>query len=47
VVLAHVGSVSYLVDGRTVTYDAAPTTIKTRMYLPIELLTRLTASDKK
>jgi hypothetical protein len=47
VVVAHVGSVSYVVDGRSVTYDAAPTMIKTRMYLPIELLTRLTASDKK
>ncbi len=45
-VSARLGSTSYTVDHRTVVYDAAPTVIKNRVYLPIELLTLLTASDK-
>ena len=45
-VVAHVGSTAYTVDHRSVTYDAAPTLIRKRVYLPIELLTLLTADDK-
>ena len=46
-VVAHLGSVSYLVDRRTMTFDTAPTVIKSRVYLPIELLTMLDAADPK
>lgn len=46
-VLAHLGSVSYVVDRRTLTFDAAPTVIKGRVYLPIELLTLLSANETK
>jgi hypothetical protein len=45
-VVARLGSTSYTVDHRAVTYDAAPTVIKNRVYLPIELLTYLTAGAK-
>ncbi len=45
-VVARLGSTSYTVDRRAVTYDAAPTVIKNRIYLPIELLTYLTAGAK-
>ncbi len=44
---ATFGSQSYHVDGRSVNYDAAPTLIGTGMYLPLELLKLLTASDAK
>jgi len=43
-VIAHLGSASYTVDRRTMTFDAAPTVIKNRVYLPIELLTMLAAN---
>jgi hypothetical protein len=46
-VVAHLGSVSYTVDRRALAFDAAPTVIKNRVYLPIELLTLLAASDPK
>ena len=46
-VVAHLGSVSYLVDRRTMTFDTAPTVIKSRVYLPIELLTLLNANETK
>ena len=44
---ATFGSQSYHVDGRSVSYDAAPTLIGTALYLPLELLKLLTASDAK
>ncbi len=40
-VVARAGETSYRVDGRSVDYDAAPTFIGTRLYLPIALLTML------
>ena len=46
-VVAHLGSVSYTVDHHPMTFDTAPTVIKSRVYLPIELLTILAASDPK
>jgi hypothetical protein len=46
-VVAHLGSDSYAVDKRSMTFDTAPTVIKNRVYLPIELLTLLAASDPK
>jgi hypothetical protein len=45
-VVAHVGSQTYLVDRRSLTYDAAPIVIKKRVYLPIELLDLLTSGGK-
>jgi hypothetical protein len=44
---AMVGTVAYHVDGRSVTFDAAPTLIGVALYLPLELLKQLTASDPK
>lgn len=46
-VIARVGSTSYRIDGRAAVYDAAPTMIAARLYLPLELLTMLTQNDKK
>jgi hypothetical protein len=37
-VLGRVGETSYRVDGRAVDYDAGPTLIGPRLYLPIDLL---------
>jgi hypothetical protein len=37
-VIGRVGETSYRVDGRAVDYDAAPTLIGPRLYLPIDLL---------
>jgi hypothetical protein len=45
-VVATVGSVSYRVDGSHVNFDAAPTLIGRKLYLPIDLLSQLTAADK-
>jgi hypothetical protein len=45
-VAADVGSTSYRVDGRSATFDSAPTVIGTKLYLPLELLTQLTADTK-
>jgi hypothetical protein len=42
-----IGSVSYHFDGRSVSYDAAPTLIGAALYLPLELLKQLTAADAK
>jgi hypothetical protein len=46
-VVAHLGSVSYVVDRRTMTFDTAPAVIKNRVYLPIELLSMLNANEAK
>jgi hypothetical protein len=45
-VLARLGTNAYTVDGRPVSYDAAPTLIGNRLYLPLELLTLLTGHQK-
>jgi hypothetical protein len=37
-VIGRVGETSYRVDGRSIDYDAAPTLIGQRLYLPIDLL---------
>ncbi|MBV9439785.1 MAG: PEGA domain-containing protein [Candidatus Eremiobacteraeota bacterium] len=42
-VVGRFGSTAYRVDGRVATYDAAPTRIGSRLYLPIDLLTILNA----
>jgi hypothetical protein len=41
------GSPSYHVDGRSVSFDAAPTLIGAALYLPLELLKQLTAGDAR
>ena len=46
-VIARVGLTTYTIDKRQVSYDSPPTTIKNRIYLPLELLTMLTQNDKK
>jgi hypothetical protein len=46
-VLAHFGSVSYSVDRRSMTFDAAPTMIRNRVYLPIELLAMIATNETK
>lgn len=45
-VSATVGSTTYRVDGSRISYDAAPTFIGRKLYLPIDLLNQLTAADK-
>jgi len=45
-VVAKIGSTSYRVDGASVAFDAAPTLIGGKLYLPIDLLSQLTAGDK-
>jgi hypothetical protein len=45
-VVAMVGSLSYRLDGSRVNFDAAPTLIGGKLYLPIDLLNQLTAADK-
>jgi hypothetical protein len=46
-VVAHLGTTTYTVDRHPATYDAPPTVIHNRVYLPLELLTMLTLHDKK
>jgi hypothetical protein len=46
-VIAHLGSTGYTIDGHPASYDAPPTAIRNRIYLPLELLTMLTLRDKK
>ena len=46
-VVAHLGSTTYTIDRHDETYDAPPTLIRDRVYLPLELLTMLTLHDKK
>ena len=46
-VVAHIGTTTYLIDRHAVSYDAPPTLIRNRVYLPLELLTMLTLRDKK
>ncbi|MGD0475697.1 MAG: PEGA domain-containing protein [Candidatus Velthaea sp.] len=44
---AVIGSPSYRFDGRTMSFDVAPTLIGAELYLPLELLKALTANDAK
>jgi hypothetical protein len=46
-VVAHLGETSYTIDRHPQSYDAPPTVIRNRIYLPLELLTMLTLNDKK
>lgn len=46
-VLARFGTNAYTVDRRAVSYDAAPTLIRNRLYLPLELLTLLTTGQQR
>ncbi len=46
-VVGRLGSVAYRVDGRSVDYDAAPTLIGSRLYLPIDLLTLLAGNHDR
>jgi hypothetical protein len=45
-VAGRLGSTSYRVDGHSADYDAAPTLIGPRLYLPLELLTLLAGHDR-
>lgn len=46
-VIARIGSSAYRLDGRATEFDAAPTIIGGKLYLPLELLMQLTANDPK
>jgi hypothetical protein len=46
-VIGRLGATTYRIDQRTAAYDAPPTVIRNRIYLPLELLTMLTLNDKK
>jgi len=46
-VVARLGATSYRIDGHWASYDAPPTAVRNRIYLPLELLTMLTLRDKK
>ncbi|GAC1536765.1 MAG: hypothetical protein NVS2B17_08640 [Candidatus Velthaea sp.] len=46
-VVGKFGSTTFRVDGHATDFDAAPTMIGGRLYLPLELLTQLTAQSKK
>jgi hypothetical protein len=46
-VVAHLGTTAYTIDSHAASYDAPPTVIRNRIYLPLELLTMLTLKDKK
>jgi hypothetical protein len=46
-IVAHLGTTAYTIDKHAASYDAPPTVIKNRIYLPLELLTMLTQNDKK
>lgn len=45
-VIARMGITSYRLDGKYVDYGAAPTTIGTRLYLPLDLLTLLSSGTR-
>lgn len=46
-VVARMGSATYRFDGRNLDFDSAPTLIGSKLYLPLELLNKLTANDSK
>ena len=43
-VVGRIGATTYRVDGRSVDYDAGPTLIGSKLYLPLELLTLLSGN---
>lgn len=45
-VVGRVGVTAYRVDGRTIDYGAGPTTIGSRLYLPLDLLTMLSSGTR-
>ncbi len=45
-VVARMGIASYRIDGKPVEYDAAPTMIGPRLYLPLDLLTMLSSGTR-
>jgi hypothetical protein len=45
-VIGHIGSTSYRVDGKAVDYGEAPTMIGSRLYLPLDLLTTISAETR-
>jgi hypothetical protein len=45
-VVGRIGSTAYRVDGKTVDYGEAPTMIGQRLYLPLDLLTTLSAGTR-
>ncbi len=45
-VIGRLGSTGYRVDGHSADYDAAPTLIGPRLYLPLELLTLLAGNQR-
>jgi len=47
VVVAHLGEADVKLDGAVVTYDAAPQSIGGKLYLPLELLQKLTGDTSK
>jgi hypothetical protein len=46
-VVGRIGLTTYRVDGRSVDYDAGPTLIGTKLFLPLELLELLSANRDK
>ena len=46
VVIAHLGETTVRFDGAAIAYDGAPETIGRKLYLPLELLERLTQPGK-
>lgn len=46
-VLGRVGETSYRVDGRSVDYDAAPSVVGSRLYLPMDLLRSISAREER
>ena len=47
VVVAHVGDIGVRFDGATVEYGSAPESIGGKLYLPVELLEKLTDDTSK
>ncbi|BDE05800.1 hypothetical protein WPS_10760 [Vulcanimicrobium alpinum] len=45
--VGHLGSTTYRLDGRSAEYDAAPTLIGNRLYLPLVLLTEVSSSSSR
>jgi hypothetical protein len=45
-IVGHIGSTAYRVDGKAVDYGEAPTMIGPRLYLPLELLAKLSAGQR-
>lgn len=46
-VLGRVGETTYRVDGRSVDFDAAPSVVGSRLYLPMDLLRSIAAHEER